>query len=68
LAASPSGRHGSESRGREATALSVRGHGSGVASPVGGGSLEEVAVCTLCGLVMRWPPPPECPACGGGFG
>ena len=30
--------------------------------------LEEVAVCELCGLVVREPAPPACPACGGGFG
>jgi hypothetical protein len=29
---------------------------------------EEVAVCELCGLVSRWPVPPACPACGGGYG
>jgi len=28
---------------------------------------EEVAICDLCGLVSRLPPPPVCPACGGGF-
>ena len=32
------------------------------------GELEEVAVCELCGLVVREPVPPACPACGGGFG
>ena len=32
------------------------------------GELEEVAVCELCGLVVRAPVPPACPACGGGFG
>jgi rubrerythrin len=31
-------------------------------------AFEEVAVCELCGLVVREPAPPVCPACGGGFG
>jgi rubrerythrin len=30
--------------------------------------LEAMAVCDLCGLVVREPAPPACPACGGGFG
>jgi hypothetical protein len=32
------------------------------------GAVEEIAVCELCGLVVREPAPPACPACGGGFG
>jgi hypothetical protein len=44
-------------------------HGGSVPAPsFVEGELEEVAVCELCGLVVREPVPPACPACGGGFG
>jgi hypothetical protein len=44
-------------------------HGGSVPAPsLFEGELEEVAVCELCGLVVREPVPPACPACGGGFG
>jgi hypothetical protein len=44
-------------------------HGGSVPAPsFFEGELEEVAVCELCGLVVRERVPPACPACGGGFG
>ncbi len=62
MTAPGSGRERVEARGLEAAS------GRGASAPVTDGSLEEVVVCRLCGLVMRRPFPPECPACGGGFG
>ena len=66
MAASGSGRDRVEARGLE-TAIGPA-PGRGAPAPVTDGSLEEVVDCRLCGLVMRRPFPPECPACGGGFG
>jgi len=55
-----------EARGLEAAIGPAPGRGA--PARVADGSPEEVAVCALCGLVMRRPFPPECPACGGSFG
>ena len=65
MAAPGSGRDRGEARGLEAAIGPAPGRAGARSAD---GALEEVAVCRLCGLVMRRPFPPECPACGGGFG
>ena len=66
MAAPDSGRERGEARGLETAIGSAPGRGA--PASVTDRPLEEVTVCRLCGLVMRRPFPPECPACGGGFG